>query len=718
MSHPHPTPVAPTPTASAPVDTPAQPDGRPGAGAPPAATAPPHPSAGARGRHIPEIDGLRGVAVALVVIYHVWINRVSGGVDVFFLLSGFLVTLSLVRGLERHGRVGVASFYGRIVRRLFPPALLVLVGVVAASVLWLPQSRWRDTIGDVLAAAGYVVNWRLAEASVDYLASQMAASPVQHYWSLAVQTQFYLVWPLLVAGTGLVAARVARHPRAVLALALGVVTVGSLAYSVYRTDTAQAYTYFDTGARLWEFALGGLLFLALPYLRARMSRGWAAAVLGWLGLAALLVCGLVFQAGSQFPGWAALWPTLAGCLVIVTAGSGGPFGADRLLRTTALRWLGDLAYALYLTHWPVLVLYLAVTGREAASTRGGLLVIIASVLLALLLKWLAQDLATELTQRRYAVVRLGRRLRGDTGLALAATLLAAVLVSSAGWTGYIAQQREPERRATWLPAEELGPYPGAAHAAYGGQLPDVEYRPGPLEVREDTPRELYPGCHQDQDDSTPIMCPIGAEHGDRTIAVVGGSRAQHWLPTLERLGHQHDWQVIAITKSGCLFSTGGQYESCNEWNDRVVEELERMRPDAVFTTATRVPREEEMVPGGYLNHWRTLDALDIPVLGVRDVPRPLVDVPDCVETHGPHAEECGSPASLYALDRPSALTERSDVPDNVHYVDLTELFCPDGFCPAVIGNVLVYHDNSHLTATYARTLAPFLGEELQAATGW
>jgi len=672
-------------------------------------------------RRIPEIDGLRGVAIALIVIYHVWMNRVSGGVDAFFLLSGFLITMSLVRSASR-GRIRLGAYYSRIARRITPPALLVLVGVVILTLWWLPQSRWRGTLGDVTATALYVVNWHLAENSVDYLASRLAASPVQHYWSLAVQAQFYLVWPLLIGAATWVASRLGVSRRRAVAIVLGIVFASSLTYSVYRTAVNQTYTYFDTVARLWEFALGGLVVLALPYLRPGRR---LAVVLGWAGLAGLAVCGLVFRGGNEFPGWAALWPTLAASLLIVTAGTGNPYGADRLLRSGPLRWLGGLSYALYLWHWPLLICYLTVTGSTTASLRGGVLLILGSLVLAMATKWLAED--------RLQASGIGQRtVRG--GFVLAASAVVVALITTAAWGAYIerlAQQQDRMDEAAFVPTVPvppgggppppglvLGPYPGALHAAYGGDLPDLPYRPGPLNVREDHPGELYPGCHQNQEDSEPIICEIGPGGTGPTIAVVGGSRAQHWLPTLEVLAKQHGWRILAITKSGCLFTFAEQYESCMEWNRRVFAELLRLRPDAVFTTGTRVSRDGENLPTGYLERWRALDAAGIPVLAVRDVPRPLVDVPDCVELHGPMSPECGSPASQFGLDDPPPLTGRTDVPDNVTLIDLTPLLCPDGYCAPVIGNVLVYHDNSHLTATYARTLAPFLGAAILEATGW
>lgn len=658
--------------------------------------------------HVPEIDGLRGVAIALIVSYHVWLNRVSGGVDAFFLLSGFLVTMSLLRSVELHGRVRFAAFYARVARRIFPPALVVLVGVVVLTMLWLPQTRWRDILGDVVSAAFSVVNWHLAHNAVDYLAARNAASPVQHYWSLAVQAQFYLVWPLLVAAAGFVAGRLARHPRRCLTVALAVTFTASLAYSVHRTGTDQIYTYFDTVARVWEFALGGLLLIALP--RVRLTRP-AALLLGWVGLVALVTCGLVFRAGNQFPGWAALWPTLATALLIVTAGSGSRAGADRLLRSGPLRSLGELSYAWYLWHWPVLICYLAATGGTVPSARGGLLVIGVSILLAMGTRTLVED--------RLRRADPGRRsVRG--GLALAAAFLAAVLVVTAAWAGVMSIQ---ERRVA-VAGDIVHYYPGAAYLVDGGTLADVPYRPGPLRAKDDSVWVYYPGCEQNQRDHEPIVCELGPADAPHTIALVGGSHAHHWLPALDELARQHRWRIVSITKSACLFSAetqyreGEPYTSCNEWNDNVIALLGRLRPDAVLTNSTRVTRAPETVPDGYVAHWRTLAELGIMVLGIRDTPRPWIDVPECVELHGADAPACGHSPDVYGLDRPDAASQRTDLPGNVALLDLTHLFCTDEFCPAVVGNVLAYHDESHISVTYARTLAPFLGAAILDATGW
>lgn len=678
--------------------------------APPADASPGQQRAGPR---ILEIDGLRGIAIALIVVYHIWLNRVSGGVDVFLLLSGFLITMTIARSVSASGRVPFARFYIRIARRIFPPALFVLVAVVGMSILWIPQIRWREVLGDVVAAALQVVNWRLAENAVDYLASQSAASPVQHYWSLAIQSQFYLLWPLLIGAAAVIATKLALQPRRTLTVLLTVIFVGSLTYSIYRTWTNQPYAYFDTFARLWEFALGGLLFIALPHLRVR---GLARVIVGWVGLIALLVCGLVFRAGDVFPGWAALWPTLAAAMLIVTAGGDSPYGADRLLRHNVLRWLGKHAYALYLWHWPVLICYLAGTDLEQATLRGGVLVIVASLLLSIASRWLLEE--------RIRHWGFGERTTVG-GVVLTASFLTVVMLATAGWAGRIHHEQQQLEAAAATPertSRMVTAYPGGAYLVHGGELADVPYRPGPIEVRDERPTE--PECHQNQQDSDVIACEYGVAEGDRTIAIVGGSRARHWLPALEVAAERQNWRLISITKSSCLFSAemqllnGEPYTSCYEWNHNVVEELSHLQPDVIFTTSTYVTRDDESTPEGYIAHWWALENLNLDVLAIRDVPRWEQDVPECVERYGPHSPRCTADPTIYGLDQPAPVTSRPDIPQNVDFIDLTDFFCFDGHCPPVIGNVLVYYDRNHITVTYARTLGPFVEEQILAATGW
>jgi len=656
----------------------------------------------------PEIEGLRAVAVLLVAVYHVWFGRVSGGVDVFLFLTGFLITGSLARALERDGRIGTAAFWTRLARRLTPAAAVVLAATLAATYLWLPRSRWTDVIAQVRAAALYHENWALAEASVDYLAREAAASPVQHFWSLSIQGQFYLLWPLLLGLTALVATRVRVRLGPALVTVVGLVLAVSLPYSVWITGTNQAWAYFDTGARLWEPALGGLLALVVHRidLPERLRT-----VLGWAGLAALVSCGILLQVSTLFPGYVALWPTGAAVMVVL-AGSGTRFGADRLLTWKPLVALGALSYPFYLWHWPVLVFYLAATGRSLADPLGGVLVLALSLVLAQVTSTVVEGGVERLTRAP------GRRSPAWS-LGVAAALVVPVVAATTLWSARITEEQRHRAEEVAEPAY----YPGAMLASDPSlerMLQEMPVRPDPADAREDLSAHHTRGCHVPLSQSEVTVCEAGPPDAEHTLALVGASRVAHWYPSVLEAATANGWRLLSFTKSGCQFSTdaptrGGEpFPECEAWNAEAMEILERERPDAVFTSSTRASPAGERVHDGFVERWRQLDALGIEVIGVRDLPRRDSAGAECVESRP--LEECVSPAeySQGATDPASV----ADLPDNVTLVDLTEYVCPGGRCDAVIGNVLVFWDYSHMTATYSATLGPVMDEALRGATGW
>ncbi|MFC6433016.1 acyltransferase family protein [Nocardiopsis tropica] len=683
------------------------------------------------GGHRPEIDGLRAVAVLLVAVYHIWLGRVSGGVDVFLMLSGFLVTGSLLRAADRGG-IRFGAFLGRLAARLLPTAALVIAAVLLCTRFLLPEPRWRDVLGEAFASAFHHLNWSLALDSVDYLSRGDGTSPLQHFWSLSVQGQFYVLWPLLVAAAVWAAGRAGRGPRAGALVALASVFALSLAYSVYATRADQPWAYFDTGARLWEFALGGLLALALPHLRLPLA---VRVVLGWAGLAALVLCGVLLQVSTVFPGLAALWPTLAAAAVVAAGATGAGPGADRLLTLRPVRYLGSVSYALYLWHWPLLVFYLAATDRTLASPVGGAAVLAASLVLAAATTPVADRLAalgrrpgapgSAAAPRRGGAARAALRGPALRGAAVGLACLLPVLLAAGAWS---ARLDADQRRWEELLADGRS-YPGAAVLADGGgagRASDLPVYPSPASASEDVPATYGDGCNQTIADAEVITCVYGSESPERTVALVGGSHAAHWFPALERVALDHDWRLVNIVKGSCLFTDapqtykGAPYTSCAEWNRGVMAELAALEPDAVFTTGTTTSLDasagfgEEQVVDGYVERWRELEEMGVEVVAVRDTPRFGFDVPECLASSTP--EECSvEPGTSMAATSP---LEGVRLPDNVTVLDLNDLICEPAVCRPVVGNVLVYWDGSHIGATFMRTLAPALDERLTAATGW
>ncbi len=656
----------------------------------------------------PELQGLRALAALLVVVYHVWLGRISGGVDVFFLISGFLITGQLFRARSR-GPIRFRPMWGRMIMRLFPGVLVVLAAVIAFSLVLLPENRWFQTIREVVAAAVYAENWQLAADSVDYFAQHDTASLVQHYWSLSIQGQFYLVWPLLVALVGLVAARARVDLWRALLVTMAVAFAGSLAYSVYLTSVNQPLAYFHSATRIWEFALGGLLALLID--RVALPRP-VALILGWAGVVGVAVCGMVLRVGSVFPGYWALWPTLAATLVIAAGTSGSAFGADRLLGSRPLVYLGNLSFALYLWHWPVLLLYLVTRERLTVGLLGGTFVIGVSLVLAALTYHLVEE-----PLRRSAI---GTRTRWGA-YRFGLLTLAALLVAAAAWQVYGNHQA-----ARYTVQADDPRHPGAQALRDGKLLSvpkDVPLAPALVSLGNDWVRNNSATCTTSPRNADLKICPTAEPEPVKRIVLVGDSHAEQYLGALRPYADKHHWRVFSMLFGGCQFSLAAEAPAnpkvCDRWSRDAIEEIAAMKPDAVVTVATREVRPglTEHIPDGYVDAWRELAERGIPVIGLRDNPRFAKPPVDCVQAKGAGAPACATPRGRLYTPRPPYET-LPDLPDGVHFVDTSDYFCDATTCPPVIGNVIVYMDDNHISGTYMATVAPAMGAEVERLLGW
>lgn len=662
----------------------------------------------------PEVQGLRALAVLMVVTYHVWLGRVSGGVDIFLLISAFLLTLSFVRKVEAGTPLNLIRHWLHLFKRLLPAAVVVLLGILAGTWLILPQSRWPDVLDQAWASLLYRQNWLLADTAVDYYAQDHSgASPLQHFWSLSIQGQVFILWPLVFAGSALVWRALRRWRNAsyrlILVAAFAAIFLASLAYSIEQTATNQAYAYFDTRTRLWEFALGSLLALVLPYLKPGKA---LRVMLGWGGLAAMVSCGLVLTVDRSFPGFIALWPTLAAAAIIVAGQSGSRFGVDRFLSWKPLVALGDNSYALYLWHWPVLVLALAATGIEKPSLGQGLAVVGASIILSVL--------TTRFVEKPLRDWHWPQKRSWRTAVVIAAccgVLAGPVAVWQTTLTAEeaaaAAQPRELTPGAASLTPENAGkPTPEAriipAPAAMKSEWADIDGLCTDANVPSDP---LLSGCLQNTRPETVT----------KRIVVLGDSHAQQYMAALGPIAKEHGWEVVTLLKGNCRFGAESpeRDEQCNAFNKASAAYVMEHRPDAVFTVASlthaAAPFETE-VPG-YLDGIRPFTEAGMDVVGVRDNPRFSINMPECVQKHGADAPECNAPLKE-SLAESSPLDSYRGQVAGLHLMDLSDFICAGGTCPAVVGNVYVYKDDNHLTKTYVQSMIPMFEERLLAATGW
>ena len=660
----------------------------------------------------PEIEGLRALAVLLVAGYHVWGSRVSGGVDVFLLLTGFLLTASTTRRLERTGQVRALDFWKGLVRRLLPTTALVVVVSVGAALFLLPVTRWETTVPQWFAAALFYENWQLAFDAVDYAAARNEASPVQHLWSLSMQGQFYLLLPALAALV-LGLHKVTRvRLRVLMVTVLLLLLAGSLAYSVITTATRQPFAYFDTGARLWEFALGGLLALVLPHLRLPVP---VRVLAGWAGIAGLVCVGALLDVTSLFPGWVALWPLGAAALVLVAGTTGSALAADRLLTSRLARHLGRISFALYLWHWPVLVYYLVVTGRSSAGPLGGLLVLAISLVLA--------ETSSALVERPVAGSRTTVADPPQPAVARRSFRAGALWMVPAVGAAVVFAQGTEQATEVDPAALSVERHPGAAvltgTAVAAGD--DVTPLPHPVLLADDWVD--YPECEL-RGTEVVRYCDRPGEHA-RDVLLVGDSHAQQLGGLVIEHADEQDFGLRTALLGGCPLTTDPEhldtkprrYAMCTRFNQAVLADVRQDPPDLVVTVGSRASSDSdyEIVPAGYRAAWQELADLGVPVLALRDNPRWSENPVECVLRED--AASCTRPLdNAYASVDPLA-TAAEDVP-GVASLDTSRLVCDDEECPPVVGNVYVYMDDNHVSGTYVTTMAEAAEPELRRLIPW
>ncbi|SDU25578.1 Peptidoglycan/LPS O-acetylase OafA/YrhL, contains acyltransferase and SGNH-hydrolase domains [Pseudomonas pohangensis] len=652
-----------------------------------------------------EIQGLRAVAVLLVLIFHVWPSALTGGyvgVDVFFVISGYLITGLLLREARRSGTISLLDFYARRVRRLLPASTLVIVAV-ASAVTMLPKVQWADTAKEVLASTFYVQNWWLAGQAVDYLAQDNALSLLRHYWSLSVEEQYYIIWPLFfLVVTGIFkAAR--RRPSLVFGVIIALIAATSLAYSVYLTEANPGLAYFATTTRAWELAIGGLLAVLLPrYQAARMA---LAPVYGWIGLLAIGFASVRFDEGTSFPGYAALLPTVGAVLVIAAGRSESWWSSYGLLASRPMQHIGDISYSLYLWHWPIVVLYRLQSDGDL-GIPGGLMVLAISWLLAHLTKVFVEDPFRDKSWRRLASLNQPV-VTGALSFALA--LLAANYI----WV--LNSQITSEQSAVFASAGDIRKL---LRQEYDPAQPTV---PSVLEARRDNPDVYGLKCHVDQVSSEPLTCEFGPANAAHHVVLVGDSHAAQWLPSLQGLlDNRKSWRITTFTKSSCTFNAAPvvigknklEYSSCNEWNRRVMAEIAKIKPDVIVTSqassqwavgARNKADSQRLLADGLLKRWAELKALGARVLVVRDTPWMSRNPVECMSTAGASPQKCATKTAK-AFKRDSIMLAMKSKPE-VSLLDITKNVCSKDWCLPVKGQVLLWRDRHHLTATFARSLS-------------
>ncbi|GAB2644535.1 hypothetical protein GCM10027169_10610 [Gordonia jinhuaensis] len=772
-----------------------------------------------------DLDGLRGIAIALVACFHVWFGRVSGGVDVFLTLSGYFFVGSLLRHSIRSqsdtvGLIDAVNPFPRVrklIRRLLPALVTMLIAVAVLTVAVVAQTRWVSIGREWIASLLYYQNWYLAFNSQDYTAASSANSPLQHIWSMSMQGQFFVgVLLAAMALTGVVkiigrilgrtaTAAVMRSLVFVVVLALAAT---SFAWAQYRMSVNQPFNYYDTFSRLWEPLIGGLLAIWMPRVRLpRLLRDLV--ILVALGL--IISCGWWINGVESYPGAKALVPVVS-TLAIIWAGAPTSADATPPRTTVALAgrgpvWLGSVSYSLYLWHWPLLIFYLTWQGKNHAGVIEGLLILALSLVVAWLTKTLVEDPLRGIRPRARPTVTEEATAADGVGSAADAplddllpdspvpssdpqprpTAGSALQNSTSGWVTIQPENVDPHARSRsrsstpsagtgrtgrWARAlltystvvttvlvlataavvvsirmwehhvstatvdtADLDPkiYPGGRAFLENLPVAHVDPQPTPLTVLKDLPITSFRGDISNFTDPSIRVGVYGDPTATHTIALAGGSHAEHWITALDILGKRNHFRVTTYLKMGCPLSAdpnptqlGQPYPQCHDWVVRVMDRIIADRPDAVFTNSTR-PRDGitggDAVPADYLPIFGQFSAAGIPVFGIRDTPWPhnsaggAIDTPTCLADGNDPDTTCATQRST-ALDPVNPTDAIVANYPGLHPLDLSNAVCNAQICPAVVGNIIVYHDWHHLSATFVRSITDELGRQMHNALPW
>ncbi|MEN0129088.1 MAG: acyltransferase family protein [Brevundimonas sp.] len=664
-----------------------------------------------------DIQVLRALAVAAVVVFHLWPAVLPGGyvgVDVFFVVSGFLITSHLLRTPPTSVRA-MASFWARRIRRLLPAAATVLSLTAIASVVLLPSNLLHQAAREIVASTLLVENWELAHQATDYLAADAAPSPVQHFWSLGVEEQFYLMWPLLLAAAVLLARRTGRT-RLVVGTTVAAVGLGSLLWSVHLTSADPARAYFVTTTRVWELALGALLGVV-----GARAVGWerARTVAGWVGFAAIAVACATFSGSTPFPGAAALLPTLGALAVVWSATDDTPNGLGHVLGRRPVVWLGDVSYGVYLWHWPLLILApFALRALLDDWARAGI-VVLTLVLAAATKRWLEDPV------RRSALLRASLP---RTFLLGGAT--AVVCIGLAVSANTISTQRVEAAARAVVDATCLG---GTAvlDPACGDPAGDRVLTDAGVSATDRS--DLYADvCWNNAPFTGRRSCTYGSADPVRSVVLMGNSHAGQWQPALVGPVEDNNWSLTTYLTSECYpvdlpidVTVPANSAHCTDWTDWAVDSAIAQHPDLVVLAARSfrplldVAPEDQQAEArkAYARTLARFTDAGIPVLVMRDTPAADEPAPQCVARERGDWRSCTQPQDEAVQPDPLADAASADDSGLVSVYDPTHIFCWDGVCHDVVGGAIVYFDHGHMTKTFAQTLRPEVEAAVSARIG-
>jgi peptidoglycan/LPS O-acetylase OafA/YrhL len=703
----------------------------------------------------PDIEGLRGFTLLAILGFHVDMPGVGGGFvgpDIFFIISGFVITGQLWREVTSTGTVGLRRFYGKRARRLLPVSAAVGIVTVIASALLLPPLQARGAIMDGIASALYVPNYWFIAQQVDYFAGGVSASPFQHYWTLGVEEQFYLVWPPMILGTAWLIRRLRRRAKAdappsktPYIVLISLVAVLSFALSLLVTYVMPLAAYFSLPTRAWQLAVGALVALTANHWRRLPAL--VAVITGWVGLALILLACTYLSPTTPYPGISALLP-LVGTALVLGAGCATPTqGAGRVLGLSPMRALGRLSYSWYLWHWPVLVFAPVLVGHPLGLAGKLVALVLSGGLAVLTLRFIENPLRYAAPLRRSTLKSLAVG-GGASAVAACVGVVALIWVSSIPIPIPVARGAQAAA-LTITPGpvptgDNVEAYDAAVQYVFSqiqaavASSADLKAVPSNLnpplaDAAGELGAMMFDGCLRLPVQSGQPECATGDTASKTTVALIGDSHASMWIPAFQQIGTQRPWRLETMAKAACpmmdlpisknpIASRVLEYiERCEEWRGQIIARLRAEHPQLIVVSVFRGYTATHT--NGFLSGFTSYDPAWIDgltrlvhrlretgakVLVLGPIPHLTTAVPGCLSEHLDDATACSPPMS-FAFDQPGIAAESAAVKAaGGQYAELAELFCTTHRCPVIVGNTLVYVDAGHVTLEYSRLLAPAL----------
>jgi len=611
---------------------------------------------------ITQIQGLRALAAMLVTLFHAkWVSGGFIGVDIFYVISGFLITGLLLREIERTGTINFKDFYARRFKRLLPTSFFVLALTAIFSWMLIPPTM-RSSLGrDVIAASLYVSNYLFAWWQADYQNLDATPSPVIHYWSLAVEEQFYLLWPLLVLSFFIVTTKLKK--KKILTLLVAGVTALSFVFSIYQTETSPIWAFYSLPTRAWELGLGALLVL-IPPIRTKK-------LIGLLGFLFIITSAFIFGETTAFPGLNAVLPVMGTVMLIATINSWPPFLND-VANSRLFQWLGEISYPLYLWHWPLLVLPSTYFARPL-EVYERILAIVATIVLA--------DLTHRFIEEPFRKTKTAPTLvfKRSGVITLVSVLIGTVIIFSS--------------------SDKIDV------SGINGAVSLAQIKARPL-VYDD-------GCHANYAQTQSDKCEYADTKSGKTMVLYGDSHAAQWFPALVEIASRSGYKLISLTKSACpsvdtvrLDQGGFKMTRCKQWRINTIKRIQEINPDVLimssfqyFAQPPRVADREKWWNDGQRKLLTEVKNVSPHLIYLTDTPHPLRDIPACLAN--------------YSISKCNTTQRSEDLSISGFNVINPNPWLCSRVCPAVKDGVVAYRDASHISVDIAIALIPRLTQALR-----